>query len=475
MESVSKNMRHRPDEIQRLPKRIIKTALANGVIGVVVSVGLALWMAARVNDVASEHARSLFETAIQTELAGIALTTQDYAYWDLAYALVAARDDDGLYDNFGSGATESPTFDFIFLISADGVPIYGYASGGEASDLSVVDRALVRQLRPQLLELPLEPYNTLAAFTVIDGQVAAFAAGRIQPDDITGMTVDDFPMMVAGKWLSESRMVAIGEQVLLADVHLHTVYDKHSSDQNTHNHDQTTLDLTDINGQEIGHVSWAPPRPGSALLAAALPVVLGLSLLTLCATSYVSRAAAKQTAAFLREKTKARTDKLTGLMNRAGLDEMVNDRPVTDALERGHVAIIYLDLNGFKRLNDKLGHDAGDLALQILAERISGAVRENDHVVRLGGDEFLCLLIDPAPCQTASFMANRIASATQPHVRIGDDAHTVRPSLGVAVATPGIPWNQLLKNADRAMYRAKSQGTLEPVFYADGIVRAQVA
>ena len=464
METRAKTMHRKFDETQGLPKRIVGTAVANGVVGVVVSVGLALWMAVQVNNLAADNARNLFETALAAELSSIALTTTDYAHWDLAFELVSNRDDDGLYDNFGSGASDSETFDFIYVIDVDGTPIYGYVTDEEGSDIALVDRDLVAQVRPQLLAQPLEPYPLVSEFAVVYGQLAAVATGYIRPDDLGDMTAQDLPIMVAGKWLSEDRLADIGGQILLQNVELHT-------DGETHAHEMN-LSLLDLMGQTIGHVRWDAPRPGSALLSAILPIVLVLSLLTLAATCHVGRIAAKQTAAFLRERHRARTDKLTGLLNRAGMDELVSGKPMMDALEKGHAAIIYLDLNGFKQLNDRLGHDAGDLALQILAERITGATRETDHSVRLGGDEFLCVLIDPAPCQAASFMAKRIVKATQPAVRIGDDAHIVRPSIGVAVAKPGITWNQLLKNADRAMYRAKVQRTLEPVFYADGIIQS---
>lgn len=157
------------------------------------------------------------------------------------------------------------------------------------------------------------------------------------------------------------------------------------------------------------------------------------------------------------------------MTNRAGLDALLATAPVTQAIEKGNIAVIYLDLNGFKRLNDHHGHDAGDRALQIIADRIGRAVRAEDHVIRLGGDEFLCVLIDRDARQAADHVAERIIAATELPIRIGDISYVLRPSIGIALGGPDMDWGQLVKNADRAMYRAKMTGVHLPVFHAENM------
>ena len=98
-----------------------------------------------------------------------------------------------------------------------------------------------------------------------------------------------------------------------------------------------------------------------------------------------------------RVKKAAETDSLTGLLNRAGVSALVETSEIREALSKGTCALLYLDVNGFKRLNDSMGHDCGDQALSVLADRLTGASRKGDIVARLGGDEFMALIFDDEP------------------------------------------------------------------------------
>ncbi len=130
-----------------------------------------------------------------------------------------------------------------------------------------------------------------------------------------------------------------------------------------------------------------------------------------------------------------------------------------------------MDLNEFKALNDTFGHEAGDVALQIMAERLRGAVRSHDILASIGGDEFICLLVEDQPCQAAEQIAERMIARTSIPMHIGDHAHQLNVSIGVAVADGETGWAELLRCADTAMYRAKKDGLNQPVFYASGMAR----
>ncbi|WP_296424925.1 diguanylate cyclase [Yoonia sp.] len=455
------------DEVHRLPRRIFWASVGNGVTAILVILAMTFWMARKVDVIASENAVSLMDSAVQAELLSVAISTQDYAYWDLASDLLIARDDDAFFTNFGTGATDGATFDFIYVLGSDGQPIYAYQTDGEASDTSIVDTALTDRLRLTLSAQPMEPYTTISHYARIGGQLAVLAAGRIQSTDTTGFQATQLPMMVGGKWLNPDRLSAIGALLMITNVQLQTA-------DTSVIHGKAVLEIDGPAGTAIGHLSWDAPRPGRRLLSSALPIIGLLSLLTLVATTVVGRASARQTAALLREKSLARTDTLTGLVNRAGLDDILRLPRVADALAEGHAAVIYLDLNGFKKLNDNMGHDAGDMALQVVAERLRAAVRGNDYVARIGGDEFVCLLLDDAPCQAAEHVANRIIRHTTPPIHIGNYSHIIRPAIGVAMAEKNLGWAQLLARADMAMYRAKQQGGAQPVFYAERMALVRV-
>jgi diguanylate cyclase (GGDEF)-like protein len=154
----------------------------------------------------------------------------------------------------------------------------------------------------------------------------------------------------------------------------------------------------------------------------------------------------------------ARHDDLTRLPNRGHFLERLAVALETEAPQRRALAVLYLDLDGFKPINDHHGHDAGDQLLRIVAARLRRAVRADDLVSRLGGDEFACLLADLPGREQLSRLAGKLYEAVAAPVRVGALELTVRPSISIATCpADGITGAQLLKHADAAMYRAKRQ------------------
>jgi diguanylate cyclase (GGDEF)-like protein/PAS domain S-box-containing protein len=150
-------------------------------------------------------------------------------------------------------------------------------------------------------------------------------------------------------------------------------------------------------------------------------------------------------------------DPLTGLANRA----LFFDR-VTHALERDQrnqegLAVLFLDLDNFKTVNDSLGHVAGDRLLVAAAVRLATCVRTSDTVARLGGDEF-AVLIEDAAGGLAAVAAERITTALREPFAVEGKEVFVTASLGIATAEPGVTASELLRNADMAMYTAKGRG-----------------
>ncbi len=147
----------------------------------------------------------------------------------------------------------------------------------------------------------------------------------------------------------------------------------------------------------------------------------------------------------------ARHDPLTGLPNRAALHEQVSPYTLTQP------AVLFVDLDGFKRVNDRLGHEAGDLLLQVVARRLQAAVRPGDTVARLGGDEF-AVLLPGADTETALAIGERIAASIREPVDVGLGPMLVGASIGVAAPHGPVSARDLLHEADVAMYSAKAAG-----------------
>ncbi|BFU44819.1 putative bifunctional diguanylate cyclase/phosphodiesterase [Krasilnikovia sp. MM14-A1004] len=159
---------------------------------------------------------------------------------------------------------------------------------------------------------------------------------------------------------------------------------------------------------------------------------------------------ANENAATIRHQ--AEHDALTGLANRGLFIERVQQ-----ALRAGEPAVMFVDLDDFKRINDSLGHAAGDALLIEVARRLRGSVRDNDTAARLGGDEF-AILIEGGGADTAISVAQRIIEALAEPVDTGGTQVLTRGSVGIAVAGPDGDATDLLREADVAMYAAKNRG-----------------
>jgi diguanylate cyclase (GGDEF)-like protein len=153
-------------------------------------------------------------------------------------------------------------------------------------------------------------------------------------------------------------------------------------------------------------------------------------------------------------------DSLTGLPNRRSLPGWYS-RGVARALEdASHMAVLFVDLDHFKSVNDTHGHDIGDRLLVEVAQRLRGAVRPSDRVVRYGGDEFVILGNDVVTAQAATRLAERVIEALEKPFEFEAQRIEISASVGIAVvdANSG-SMDSVLSSADAAMYEAKNQGT----------------
>jgi diguanylate cyclase (GGDEF)-like protein len=151
-------------------------------------------------------------------------------------------------------------------------------------------------------------------------------------------------------------------------------------------------------------------------------------------------------------------DPLTALPNRA----LFIDR-LTVALDRSRrkgalVAVLFLDVDNFKRINDSMGHAAGDLLLTVLAGRFREMLRPMDTVARFGGDEFTFLFEELESEREAVLIADRISQSASQPVNLGDPETSIAVSIGISIVTDPVTPENAIRDADAAMYRAKEQG-----------------
>jgi diguanylate cyclase (GGDEF)-like protein len=183
--------------------------------------------------------------------------------------------------------------------------------------------------------------------------------------------------------------------------------------------------------------------------------------------------------AVLREAEQARLHRMTHQAFHDSLTKLPNRALFSDRLQHAldrmtrrqeSIAVLFLDLDEFKPVNDSFGHDAGDRLLISVGRRLQGCLRPEDTVARLGGDEFTVLLEDITDVRYAIRVAERIAEALQEPFNINGQEATVSASIGIAVgsgreSTP----DELVNNSDRAMYEAKRSGKARHVVFHEGM------
>lgn len=193
---------------------------------------------------------------------------------------------------------------------------------------------------------------------------------------------------------------------------------------------------------------------------------------------------------------KALHDSLTGLGNRLLFENRsqgallrlsrTHDAPTTgpdNAISNPRVAVLFLDLDNFKLVNDSFGHHAGDQLLRVVAGRLLNATRGSDTVARFGGDEFAILLENMVSSADAYVVAERVTAAMRAPIQVGDAQRPrearVGVSVGIAFAEPTSSASELIRNADAAMYRAKNDGkgrhaVFDPASAADAAERLEL-
>ncbi len=170
-----------------------------------------------------------------------------------------------------------------------------------------------------------------------------------------------------------------------------------------------------------------------------------------------------------RLKHLAHHDPLTGLPNRLLFEDRLNQVIVKAKRNRESAALLFIDLDRFKEINDSLGHSVGDRVLCEVSRRLRTSIRAVDTVARLGGDEFVVILEQVADEEGAAEVARKVIAAMAPPLTLGGQEITMTGSIGIGLyPADGTDADALMKAADDAMYRAKAQGRESFQFYRRG-------
>jgi diguanylate cyclase (GGDEF)-like protein len=200
----------------------------------------------------------------------------------------------------------------------------------------------------------------------------------------------------------------------------------------------------------VGLVGWRTPVTSPSATERAVQRLTGAGIQTTTGLD--------KTELLRQVQLQARTDPLTGLTNRRRFVEILGEEHARVTSERRAAGLLFLDLDGFKQVNDGLGHAAGDALLVDVARRIAACLDPDDTLARLGGDEFTVLSPAVSTDDDLVALAERVLEATDAPCQVEGQTVVVRPSVGAALVRPGGEAGEALRAADEAMYRAKAAG-----------------
>ena len=435
---------------------------------IVVSLATALvlmalgFLAGRANELDEERTRQTVFGALSVMRSSIIATVRDYAVWDDAVqAVYGEADMTWLGANFGLPSEGGPLFDTVFLLDENGNTFLAYQDGVpfEANARSYGGEAFVT-MYGKIRKAGLEQGEELGAFLRTPDGPAVAAVSTIRPaSDAATAPADALRTLFIIRHLTPARISRIADDFLISGLAL--------TDAPLQGRG---VPVTDPEGNALGFLSWTPHAPGDQSYAQVRPLVflalagvlVFFALLVLTGAAFAIRLKADETAA----RTQALTDRLSRLKNRAGLYKGLDELITRAAAQERDVALLYLDLDGFKDVNDFYGHAVGDRLIRGVSAGLSRLVAKNALLARIGGDEFAIAFMDSPDGAEAVRLTGVILDFFSEPFAIGERVAVVGASIGVAVSRKAaVPGEELLRRADVAMYRAKHAGRGRAVHY----------
>lgn len=454
-------------------RRVIIPLTAMLAVAFVLVFALLLQIARHQDASARDRTIALTEIAWSKQQKDQATLVEDYASWGAAYKNLhvdPSRDWAFTEDNLGRSLFTRYGVDYAFVINAADRTTYAVVGGelSEAQAEEVMKGELPSVLR-QARAAPPDTTETVSGVLNVEGAPVLVSAAAISTaEDASVEPVPGPPsVLVFGRRMTPSALERLGRELFVPALRVA----RDDADAR-----QTPRMVIGASTGAPFTLRWDPERPGSELLRHVLP---WLALAAVVLTSFVAltfRYAAKAAGvvrvstlrladAYRDAEHQALHDPLTGLPNRALLAQCL-DKAL--ASKDARLAVLYLDLDRFKPVNDALGHGAGDQVLVEIASRLKKGVREDDLVARLGGDEFVILV--RRSVFDVETLCRRLLEAVAVPIMVDENVVHVGASAGIALAPEdAMSADELLRSADLALYEAKNAGRETYRFFASAM------
>ncbi len=418
----------------------------------------ALWAARRSDDLALARQEAVVRRAIAIQRSELLREQASVAVWDEPVQRLVrptAIDLQWASDNIGVWLGATYGHDAVYLLSADGTALYAMRDGARVTpDAYGKAGAELPRLIKALRDARAPTLSTLA---MVDGKPAFVAASVFRPltRAVAPLPVGREPILVSVVRVDGGFVRKLEQRSLLDAAHV-------ASTAHT-GRAQDSLPLTNDQGKNLGFIVWRPDLPGRSVLQALLPACMAAMSLFAIVIGIVLRDLRRKTSRLRASEAQAQHlayhDVLTGLPNRALFQDRLEHALARARRGETKVALLYLDLDRFKAVNDRFGHAAGDLLIQAFARRVREVLREGDTLARFGGDEFAVIQEGVRGDDDIEALCARIRETVIAPFDIGGGQASVGVSIGVALAPDHAgERGELARKADIALYRSKACG-----------------
>jgi diguanylate cyclase (GGDEF)-like protein len=434
-----------------------------GLVSAIVTMIVIYFFVGAQNRNAAEVELSMMESGFAAFAAEHEVLVDDYGLWESARIAYQTTDYAWLHDNIFSSTSLGNTIDLLVMSDAQGENPISWAPGEPVTaNQALISQAHVQSLREALDQVAGESDIARRLFNINDRPFMAVVSYLGEYDDTAEIDPETLPLMMMGSYLDTEAFAHLEEQYPIASLKfVESVPDE-----------GTRFVLRDqISGEAFGALIWRSQAPGTNLLRAAfLPLLFYiLAFLT------VSGIAAKKVRAMANQVERSaaqalhatRLDRLTGLPNRHGFLGALKKVTERQKGQPEPVAVIFIDLNGFKEINDTAGHARGDLMLQNVAERIRTMMPEDAVLARMGGDEFAVALVGDDLAQFAFDRSTALCTLLGEDAELDGEFYAVGAAIGIAHGSLSEPEDIdcIMHQADIAMYRAKAEKLMHPLVY----------
>ncbi|PDT39009.1 bifunctional diguanylate cyclase/phosphodiesterase [Rhizobium sp. M10] len=401
--------------------------------------------------------------ALKTFEDQLGATLDDYAAWDDAAANVYAAD--GMawtVSNYGEMSVNSSLFDMAIVIDDAKKSIIAYRDG------KPMEEPLADFFAPSLWTLldtvkaagPADRPQAVSFVRTKRGIAAAGVALVRQKSGALDVPAGQHRYLIFARHLDDDRVSALGQTYVIGGLRLAPPTFEA----------EYLVPIVDPMGATLGKLVWTSRAPGNIAYAQVRPMVIealglvGLFFVVLLAIGWLAGRRLKAEENSAREE--ALRDRLSGLSNRDGLGLAV-DRFVAEARQsKRNVLLLYLDLDGFKEVNDSYGHGTGDQLIRAVAAGLKVLIPQGAVLARIGGDEFAIAFLSDGENAAALQLSEQILDFLVDPLEIGRRVVVVGASIGIAMSPAGaIDREELVRRSDLAMYKAKEAGRARMTLY----------